>query len=406
MVTPALYSGRMNDVRNPPSSLGTYAQLMNLPPAQQAPTYRHMDQLYPTRVIQRGAQVQALPQGKPMNLEVGSFMQRNHTAGLLVLHEGQCVMEHYAQGNTPETRWLSFSLAKSISSTLVGAALQDGYIQHLDEPVTHYVPALIGSAYDGVTLRQVLQMRSGVKWDENYTDPHSDCRHMLALQVAQVRHGVLDYMRGLPRLAPPGTVFNYSTGETYLVGEILRSAIAQPLSNYLSEKIWRTCGMESDAYWQLDAPDGQEFAGSGLSATLRDFGRFGQFILNNGRVANTQVLPVDWLAQATSSEPSSMTAPGKVKGYEPMGYGYQWWTFPVDDAALPNLDGGLFAALGIFGQQIYIHPQGRWVAVLHSTWPAPMDKACLQDTLAFLGDIHQRLCLSKVAEGSSQNKRL
>lgn len=388
---------------------------MTLPSELQAVTYQNMEQLYPTRVIARGAHVYPLSEGKPLNfeyawegkaLDIAAFMRRNHTAGLLILHQGRVVLERYAKGNNENTKWMSFSLAKSISSTLVGAAIQDGLIDGLDVLVTDYLPTLKKTAYEGVTLRHILQMRSGVGWDENYSNPTSDRRNMLAIQVANVRGGVLNYMRQLSQVAAPGSLFNYSTGETYLIGEILASAIQKPLSTYLSEKIWRVYGMQSDAYWQLDAIQGQEFAGSGLSATLRDFGRFGQFILDNGKISNTQVLPMNWMREATSVDSTSLTAPGKVKGYEPLGYGYQWWTFPTGKSALENLDGGLFAALGIFGQQIYIHPQVQWIAVFNSTWPKPMDTSCLQETLSFLGAVHRNLCSSNVDDGSSPNIRL
>ena len=224
-----------------------------------------------------------------------------------------------------------------------------------------------------MTVKQVLQMSSGVKWSEDYLDPESERRKMLRMQIAQDRGGVLKFMAQLPRVASAGTQFNYSTGEAYIVGEILAGAIKQPVSQYLSMKIWVPCGMESDAYWQLDSPNGQEFTGSGLNATLRDFGRFGLFILNKGVVDGKRVLPDDWIADATQADPASRLAPGKLKGFEPMGYGYQWWTFPTGDKALPELDGGLFAALGIFGQQIYINAKERLVVVLNSTWPKPID---------------------------------
>ena len=124
---------------------------------------------------------------------------------------------------------------------------------------------------------------------------------------------------------------------------------------------------------------------SGLNATLRDFGRFGLFILNKGVVDGKRVLPDDWIADATQADPASRLAPGKLKGFEPMGYGYQWWTFPTGDKALPELDGGLFAALGTFGQQIYINAKERLVVVLNSTWPKPIDGKSLAETEVFLG---------------------
>jgi CubicO group peptidase (beta-lactamase class C family) len=373
---------------------GRYEDLMTLPPELQAPTYRHMDRLYPTRTIQRGTHVHPLPEGKKIDVSyqvgdqrygIDEFMARNRTAGLLVIKDGKVVLERYAMGNDAKTKWLSFSVAKSLSSTLVGAAVKDGFIASLDDSVVKYVPALRGSAYDEVTVKQVLQMSSGVAWNEDYLDPASDRRQMLRAQLAQEKGAVLKFMAQLPRVAPAGTRFNYSTGETYLVGEILAGAIKQPISAYLSKKIWAPFGMEADAYWQLDSPNGQEFTGSGVNATLRDFGRFGLFVLEGGVAGGKQVLPANWIADATRADPAQRLAPGTLKGFEPMGYGYQWWTFPVGEKALPNLDGGLFAALGIFGQQIYINPKEKLVVAIHSTWPKPIHGPSLVETDALLG---------------------
>lgn len=375
-------------------AIGRYEDLMTLPPEMQAPTYRHMDQLYPTRKIRRGTHVHPLPMGKTIDVtyQVGDqsfgidqFMARNRTAGLLVIKDGKIILERYAMGNDAKTKWLSFSVAKSVSSTLVGAAVKDGYIQSLDDSVVKYVPALRGSAYDDVTVKQVLQMSSGVAWNEGYLDPESDRRKMLRAQIAQEKGAVLKFMAKLPRVAPAGTNFNYSTGETYLVGEILSGAIKQPISDYLSKKIWAPFGMEADAYWQLDSVDGQEFTGSGVNATLRDFGRFGLFVLQGGVAGGKKVLPDYWMADSTRVDPAQRLAPGTLKGFEPMGYGYQWWTFPVGEKALPNLDGGLFAALGIFGQQIYINPKEKLVVAIHSTWPKPIHGPSLVETDALLG---------------------
>ncbi len=375
-------------------AIGRLEDLMTLAPELQAPTYRHMDRLYATRMIRRGAQVHPLPAGPAVDVRyragdaefgIDAFMARNRTAGLLVLKNGRVVLERYAMGNDAATRWMSFSVAKSIASTLVGAALHDGLIASLDDAVVAYVPALRGSAYDGVTLRQVLQMSSGVAWNEDYLDPASDRRRMLRAQLDQDAGAVLAFMATLPRVAPAGTRFNYSTGETYLVGRILAGALREPIGDYLSRKIWAPFGMEADAYWQLDAPGGQEFAGSGVNATLRDFGRFGLFILGGGMAGGQRVLPEDWLREATRADPAQRLAPGTLEGYEPMGYGYQWWTFPRGAQALPELDGGLFAALGIFGQQLYIHPKEQLVVAIHSAWSQPVHGPSLVETHALLG---------------------
>src|SRR5262245_10405677 len=194
------------------------------------------------------------------------------------------------------------SVVKSITATLIGAAIEDGHIQSIEDPLTRYLPQLSGSAYEGVTVRNLLQMASGVKWDETYTNPASDRRRMLEVQNSQKPGGVLELMAKLPRAAEPGTRWNYSTGETHVVGALVRAAVKRPVAQYLSERIWTKFGMESEATWWLESPDGLEVGGSGLSATLRDYGRLGLFLLGGGRAGGEQILPEGWIKEATSSK--------------------------------------------------------------------------------------------------------
>ncbi len=367
-----------------------YASLFTQAPAEQLRLFADMRSLYPTRSIPRGQRIRDLPSGAPLefryevdgrSLGVAEFMQRGRCAGLLMLHRGRIVLERYALGHTAEARWISFSMAKSITSTLVGAALHDGLISSLDDPVTLTVPQLRGSAYDGVTIRQVLQMSSGVRWVETYLDPQSDRRALLQIQAREEPGAVIDYLRKLPRAAEPGTRFNYNTAETFLLGAILAGAIRGTtrgtLSEYLSEKIWRPCGMQADAYWQLESEGGMEFAGSGLSATLRDYARFGAFVLADGVIDGVRVLSEGWVAQSTAVHAGSMLEPGKLAGFEPLGYGHQWWTFPAPAGRR------IFGALGIFGQQIYVDVDSQLVIVLHSAWPEPVHQPSRAESYVF-----------------------
>ena len=200
-------------------------------------------------------------------------------AGVLVLHDGAVRLERYALTGGRQVRWHSFSIAKSITSTLVGAAMRDGSIKSLDDPVTRYITDLRGSAYDEVTVRQLLTMTSGVRWNEDYTDLKSDVARMYAEPPAPGLDMTVSYVRRLPREAPPGTKWVYKTSETNLVGVLVMAATGKPLADYLSEKIWRPYGMERDAEWMLD-DIGHEQGGCCLAMTLRDLGRFGQFILD------------------------------------------------------------------------------------------------------------------------------
>ena len=187
--------------------------------------------------------------------------------------------------------------------------MKDGDIKSLDDPVTRYITALRGSAYDEVTVRQLLTMTSGVKWNEDYTDMNSDVARMYAQPPDPGFDMTVSYMRKLPREAPPGTKWVYKTSETNLVGVLVMEATGKPLAEYLSEKIWRPYGMERDAEWMIDDV-GHEQGGCCLAMTLRDLGRFGQFILDGARIGGTSIVPDTWLAEATRTQvETGATAP-------------------------------------------------------------------------------------------------
>jgi hypothetical protein len=351
-------------------------------------TFEHSDMIFPVRVVPRGNSVHLLTaasqplknvQFEIKNKKYGLFdyMALNRVAGLLILKDGKVVFEDYELGAGPRTRWTSFSMAKSISSTLVAAALQDGSIASLDDPLTKYAPAFKGSAYDGVTVRNLLQMSSGVKWDETYTNPHSDARKILDEQLLQKPGTVVRYMSTRPRAASPGSVWHYSTGETYVVGALLEGATHRPLADYLSEKIWKPAGMESNATWWLDAPNGMELAGTGISATLRDYGRFGLFVQQDGVIDGNRIVPPGWFQEAGSP---------KVIGGKPVNYGYLWWPLPEGDP----IHRGAFQAVGIFGQHMYINPTEKVVIVVLSARPKPTGATIVDDS-AFFAAIAQAL---------------
>ncbi|MDH5540003.1 MAG: beta-lactamase family protein, partial [Rhizobacter sp.] len=243
-------------------------------PDDNARTLRLSHHLFPTRTVRRGDRVHELPsraQGLPpiaygppeQRRDLVDYMALHRVSGLVVLKDGALAFEQQALGYDATSLWASMSMVKSISTTLVGAAIHQGLIGGVDDPVCHYLPELRGSAYDGVSLRQLLQMASGVRWNETYTDPASDRRRMLDAQVAQQPGAILRLMASLPRAAPPGTVWNYSGGETQVVGALVRAAVGMPLAEYLSERIWSRAGMEAEAHWWLESPDGLEIGGSG-----------------------------------------------------------------------------------------------------------------------------------------------
>ena len=328
-------------------------------PEQQVAGYRNMAKIYPSRRIAVGDSPLLLPyekrdldsvkiQSEGGVLTVDDYFGKQSVAGLLVIKNGKIVYERYGLGNTENSVWGSYSVAKSVTSMLVGAAIRDGYIVDVDEKVSDYLPRLKGSSYDQATIRNILQMSSGVQWDEDYADPASDINSTGWWSTI----GSYEYLSNMPQDSSPGEAFNYNTAETNLVGTLLRSAIGNNLATYLTEKIWRPFGMESDANWLLTEPGGGEWGGCCISATLRDYGRLGLFAMNNGRLADgTAVLPEDWMDDST--------APSQGNS----GYGYLWWL---------HADGN-YSARGIFGQGIYINKQENVVIALHSARPVASD---------------------------------
>lgn len=323
---------------------------------QRDASFRGMEKIVKTNTITAGDTPCPLPAGKSLALDIDAdaFMQRQRNAGLIIVRNGEVRFEKYALGYGPQGRWTSFSVAKSFTSTLVGAAIKDGCIRNLGDMVTNYIPDLRGSPYDDVSVQQLLTMTSGVKWNEDYTDRESDVA-LFNLQKPESGMDVtVSYMRRLQREAPAGEKWVYKTGETNLIGVLVSSATGKTLSDYLSEKIWKPFGMERDAVWMLGATD-HEISGCCISATLRDYARFGLFILGGGVAGGEPVLPDDWLAQATAKQ-ADIDVPGR-------GYGYQWWTN----------DDGSFAAQGIFGQGIYIDPKRSLVIASNGNWPTATD---------------------------------
>jgi CubicO group peptidase (beta-lactamase class C family) len=323
--------------------------------AQRDAAFRAADRLpfiAKARVVSAGGTPTPLPGGPPLKLplDVDAYMAGQRSAALLIVHDGKLRLERYGLDFDAAGRWTSFSVAKSITSTLVGAALRDGHIRSMDDKVSDYIPAMKGSAYDDVSIRQLLTMTSGIRWNEDYADPNSDVARFDKHQAEPGVDVLVSYLRGLPREAPAGTRWNYSTGETNLVGVLVGAATGKPLATYLSEKVWIPAGMEQQATWILSKTGEREISGCCIQAATRDFARFGLFILNGATHGGQGVAPAGWLEQATTRR-ADIGIPGR-------GYGYQWWTY----------DDGSFAARGIFGQGIFIDPRRKLVIASNANW--------------------------------------
>lgn len=343
-----------SDWRRLALNLPTDADVLFWTQGQRDAGFRMMDRvsiLVESREIPATDKLRQLEDGPALDIgiDVDAYMAEQRHAGLVVVHDGAIRLEEYGLGFEQDGRWTSFSVAKSLTSTLVGIALHEGDIDSLDDPVSKYIKGLENSAYDDVTIEQLLTMSSGVAWNEDYSDPNSDVARFNTHVAEDGGSNLVSYMSKLPRAHPAGEVWNYSTGETNLIGILVREATGKTLSDYLSEKIWGPYGMQQDASWLLN-DDGTEISGCCIQATTRDFARFGQFMLDGAQVSGQQIVPEDWIARATTKR-IGINEPGH-------GYGFQWWTY----------DDGAYAADGIFGQGIFIDPSRNLVIATNSSW--------------------------------------
>jgi len=347
------------------AELVTAWEMLNLfDPDRIAHNFQHMDEILDSRTIERGDDVLEFARGTytpPASFDYAgrshdteAFLEGLVTTGLIVVHGDTILLERYAHGHEPSGHHIAWSVTKSLVSALFGIAVAEGHIRDIMEPVTDYLPELEGSGYEGVPIKHVLQMSSGVRFDEDYGDPLSDINLMGPVMAFG---SLLDFAGTLERERPPGTLNHYVSVDTQVLGEILVRSTGRDLATYASEKIWKPLGMEFDAYFLLDGT-GREWAFGGLNASLRDFARFGWLYLNRGSRDGRQIVPEAWVEASVSPD-----APHLVPGDDPtssdgMGYGYQWW--------IPAGSDGDFIALGVYGQNIYVDPKEQLVIVRNS----------------------------------------
>ena len=346
--------------------------------AQREARFPKMQVLFPSDRATRGAQVHSLPPGPALALAgkdtaawLAGYMDKYHVAGVMVSQNGHIRLQRYARGFGPSQLWTSFSVAKSVTSVLLGIALQRGDIGSMKDTLGRYIPELRHSAYADVTVQQLLTMTSGVRWNEDYADPHSDVAQMYASACVDGRAHVLSYLATLPRQWPAGSHWNYTPAATDLLGIQVQRATHRSLAAYLSQTIWQPYGMAHDAYWNKDDCDGSDTGGSGLSATLGDYARLGQFMLDGGRIDGHPVIAGAWLHGAVSRQ--------AAVGEPERGYGYLWWT---------DTDGS-YAAIGIFGQMVYVDPSRKLVIAQVAAWPQATSDALVAARRAFVARIKQ-----------------
>jgi len=341
--------------------------------------FRSMDELFTTRAVARSGAVWRLPRNdQPLDFsyewqsetrDPDEFLERTYTNALLVMKDGRIVSEIYRNNSDERSRFIGWSMTKSITSVLIGCALAEGLVDSLDTPISDYLPELADGGYDGVSIRHVMQMRSGVDYPERYdfANPGTAAtNHIEALVRNRVRFA--DVARTLPRIREPGELFQYKTIDTAVLGWLIERATGGSVAAYTEKCLWEPLGAESDGFYIMDGPAGvgREFSGAGFNATLRDFARFGQMMLEGGVADGRRIVSAEWVREST-------TPSGQAEG-EPGGYGLQWWMMGSD---------GAYAAIGLQGQYIYIDPATRTVIVKLSYFP-PGDNRAEGETRAFL----------------------
>ena len=342
--------------------------------------FREMDQLFTTRSVARSGPVWELPrtdhaidfsyswQGSSYSAE--DYLERTYTNALLVIKNGRIVTEIYRNNSTPQSRFIGWSMTKSITSVLIGCAMEDGYIDSLDTAISHYLPELIGGGYEDVSIRHVMQMRSGVDYEERYDFANpgiAASNHISSLVKNNSRF--TDVAKTLTRLNQPGEVFQYKTIDTAVLGWLIERRTGMSTAAYTERCLWEPLGAEADGFYIMDGPPGtgREFSGAGFNATLRDYARVGQMVLNGGVANGQRIVSEDWIKLSTQ--------PSGGEDQRRGGYGYQWWTMGNSEA---------FSAIGLQGQYIYIDPDTETVIVKLSYFPPGDNSAQDGETLAFM----------------------
>ena len=331
--------------------------------AEQYENFGRIAELFPTRRMQASPNVVSFAAGDPMvlpeafpfgseQIPVAEFLEATDTTALLVLEAGRVRFEEYWLTGGRDVPWLSMSVAKSFISALLGIAVHAGEIGAIEEPVTNYLPELKGSAYDGVRIKDILQMSSGAAWDETYGDPNSDINRFG--RILAVGGSLNQFATTLKSERKPGTFNQYNSTDTQVLGWLLVRATGRPIAEYMEEQLWSPLGMESDAFWMIDDA-GMEMAFGGLNATARDYAKLGELYRNGGRFQGEPIVPAEWVrASVTADAPHLMPGDHELSDWS-IGYGYQWW--------LPESGEGEFSAIGVYNQFIYVNPTRELVIV-------------------------------------------
>jgi len=335
-------------------------------------TFRSMREMFPIQSVAPSRDVLPLEvSGSTLSISykydgdvrsLDNYLVNTKTNALVVLKDGEVVHETYLNGSNVNSMFTVMSISKSIVSLLVGAAIDAGEIDGVDAPITRYAPDFAGSAYDGVTIAQALQMRSGVAFDEEGEDFNKYMNEVIAGNNLRCA----DFAKSLERVHEPGSVFNYSSPETCVIARVLENATGKSLATLTEKYLWGPAGMEHEAYWLLDGATGfgTAIANGGFNSTARDLARIGQLFVDEGKAGDQRVLSSEWLNESTTGYPN---ADGHLR------YGYQWWLSP---------DGSVIVGQGYGGQFLYIVPKQALVIAKLSYWPSGWEAELEAETFA------------------------
>ena len=357
-------------------------------PQLRVENFRNMKKVFPYRDIAASntpfvfpKAEQALPTEFTFNAnasKLDDFLTRTQTSSLLVIKNGAIVSERYLQGATDKSQHTSWSVAKSFVSTMVAIALKEGSIKSLDDKAEQYVPELKGKAYGSVSIKQLLQMSSGIEFDETYNNKLSDI-NKLFYRVFLLGNNIDDVVAGYDAQVPPGTRFQYISSDSQVLAWVLTNAVKMPLTQYLERSIWSPLGMESSAFWSVEREGGKEIAYCCLNATTRDYAKLGQLYLDQGKWKGQQLLPEGWVKEAT--RPSQAYLQPEASELKIRGYQYQWW--------VPAGYEGEYFANGVWGQMIWVSEKHNVVIVKTSV--DPDYRANLPETFAAMRAISASL---------------
>ena len=368
----------------PVGTRATASQLENL-----VGTYSHFDEMFSSRPIRRATTPWLFKRApepaisynfRSDRLSIEDYLGRNPTTGLLIAKDDTILYEHYQYARTDRDRFLSQSMAKTITAMLIGIAVSENKIRSIDDLVSVYVPGLANTEYGKTPIRELLHMSSGVAFTENYDGKDDVAQLVRDLFGEPGKDPVASVAQFNTRIAPPGTKWHYASVETEILGLVLRAVTGVPVADYLGDKIWGAIGTEADASWTIDST-GQETAFCCFNATLRDYARLGRLLAYDGAWEGRQLIPRQWLLDATTVNPvNAYLAPGAATPY--FGYGYQVWIPPGEQRS--------FALIGIRGQMIFVDPASKLVMVHTAVRKQPSDRASSADLIAlWLGVVAQ-----------------